>query len=50
MPSAALVDGLRCFLNAAELSALVRRAENLVSSATFPLPPPDRRAFPYPPL
>ena len=49
-PSAALVEDLRCFLNADELVALVRRAENLVRSGTFPLPPPDRRAFPYPPL
>jgi hypothetical protein len=49
-PSAALVDDLQRFLNTDELVALTQRAEILVKTATFPLPPTDRRAFPYPPL
>lgn len=50
IPASALVDDLQHFLNADELMALAQRAEALVSAATFPLPPADRRAFPYPPL
>ena len=33
-----------------ELTALGSRAEALITSGNFPLPPEDRRAFPYPPL
>jgi len=49
-PSAALLKDLACYLNRSELEALAWRAENLVSAATFPEQPEDRRAFPYPPL
>jgi len=49
-PSGDLLAALGLFLNPDELAALVLRAEELVSSAVFPLPPVDRRAFPYPPL
>jgi hypothetical protein len=33
-----------------ELSALGSRLEALLTNPVFPLPPQDRRAFPYPPL
>jgi uncharacterized repeat protein (TIGR03843 family) len=49
-PSAALLKELDCYLNPAELEALAWRAETLVSAATFPPQPENRRAFPYPPL
>jgi uncharacterized repeat protein (TIGR03843 family) len=49
-PPAALVTELRRYLNADEVAALALRAEILVAAATFPEPPPGRRAFPYPPL
>jgi uncharacterized repeat protein (TIGR03843 family) len=49
-PSAALLKDLACYLNPAELEALVWRAETLVSAANFPPQPENRRAFPYPPL
>jgi hypothetical protein len=49
LPTALIAD-LRQYLNADEVAALARRAELLVAAAVFPQPPPDRRAFPYPPL
>jgi hypothetical protein len=49
-PPAALVAELRCYLNANEVAALIRRARILVAAAAFPQPPAARRAFPYPPL
>jgi uncharacterized repeat protein (TIGR03843 family) len=47
---AALVADLRRYLNADEVAALALRAGILVAAATFPQPPANRRAFPYPPL
>jgi uncharacterized repeat protein (TIGR03843 family) len=44
-----LVD-LQPYLSPNEIAALIARAEALTSSGIFPLPPEDRRAFPYPPL
>jgi uncharacterized repeat protein (TIGR03843 family) len=41
---------LKPHLSPREISALVTRANALVSSGVFPLPPEHRRAFPYPPL
>jgi len=41
---------LQAHLSPREIAALVRRANALVSSGVFPLPPEHRRAFPYPPL
>ena len=38
------------YLGADEIEALSARARNLVSAGTFPLPPEDRRVFPYPPI
>lgn len=38
------------YLSPREMTALRSRAEALLSSRVFPLPPADRRAFPYPPL
>lgn len=41
---------LQLYLSPREISALVARADALVASGLFPLPPEDRRAFPYPPI
>ncbi len=38
------------YLSTDELSALETRSEILLKEARFPLPPEDRRAWPYPPL
>jgi uncharacterized repeat protein (TIGR03843 family) len=45
-----LLADLQPYLKPWEISALVARAKALHSSGVFPLPPEDRRAFPYPPL
>ena len=42
--------GLEPYLSPDEIRALASRAERLLQSRRFPLPPRDRRAFPYPPL
>ncbi len=49
-PPATLVADLERYLNPDEIAALARRASNLVTLGSFPEPPADRRAFPYPPL
>jgi uncharacterized repeat protein (TIGR03843 family) len=41
---------LRPYLNPNEITALVARAEALTTSGIYPMPPEDRRAFPYPPI
>lgn len=41
---------LRPYLSAAEIEAMVTRAEELVRAGIFPSPPRHRRAFPYPPI
>jgi uncharacterized repeat protein (TIGR03843 family) len=41
---------LERYLSPGEVTSLQSRAEALLSSRVFPLPPMDRRAFPYPPL
>ena len=41
---------LEQYLTPAELGALDARAAALAASGSFPAPPRDRRAFPYPPL
>ncbi|GAB4548668.1 MAG: SCO1664 family protein [Anaerolineales bacterium] len=38
------------YLAPQEIAALQRRAKSLLAAKTFPLPPQDRRAFPYPPV
>lgn len=38
------------YLTPREIAALETRAQNLMRAGIFPHPPPDRRAFPYPPL
>ncbi len=45
-----LRETLGIYLSPAELAALQSRAEALLASGQFPLPPEDRRAFPYPPI
>ena len=41
---------LKQVLSPDEVSALDARAERLLAERIFPIPPEDRRAFPYPPL
>jgi len=38
------------YLNAAEIDALARRAEDLINNGCFPNPDPSRRQFPWPPV
>ena len=38
------------YLAEAEIEAMRRRAKVLLETGVFPTPPPDRRAFPYPPI
>lgn len=45
-----LRDDLLVHLAAEEVDALETRAQDLIAGGIFPLPPPGRRAFPYPPL
>jgi len=45
-----LLADLQPYLSPNEIAALIARAEALTSSGIYPLPPEDRRAFPYPPL
>jgi len=45
-----LPAALEPYLNPGEIAALGSRAETLLKTRTFPLPPEDRRAFPFPPL
>lgn len=45
-----LLTDLQPYLSFREISALTTRAEALVASGKFPLPPEHRRAFPYPPV
>jgi uncharacterized repeat protein (TIGR03843 family) len=41
---------LEPYLNTHEISALLKRANSLLKTETYPNPPRDRRAFPYPPI
>ena len=45
-----LLADLQPYLSSREISALLARAKNLLSSRVFPYPPEHRRAFPYPPV
>ena len=45
-----LLADLGPYLSSNEITALIARTEALTASGVFPLPPEDRRAFPYPPL
>lgn len=38
------------YLSEGEIEAVGRRAGELLQTGAFPTPPPDRRAFPYPPI
>jgi hypothetical protein len=38
------------FLSAPEIDAMAARAKKILEAGTFPSPPRDRRAFPYPPI
>ena len=64
MPDLLAIEGLRAclkpttelhttllqYLNPDEIAALDLRAETLIALGEFPLPPRDRRVYPYPPL
>ena len=41
---------LRPYLSAAEIQAMIARADELLRAGLFPSPPRHRRAFPYPPI
>jgi uncharacterized repeat protein (TIGR03843 family) len=45
-----LQSDLSPYLASNEITALITRARTLITSGTFPLPPADRRVYPYPPL
>jgi uncharacterized repeat protein (TIGR03843 family) len=45
-----LSHALTAYLTSDELTALKTRADALITNPVFPVPPGDRRAFPYPPL
>jgi len=48
--SGELYSLLADFINPHELTALQVRCERLLAKGTFPIPPDDRRAFPFPPI
>jgi len=50
LSSPSLLTDLQHYLSPREISALLARAESLVSSGIFPYPPEHRRAYPYPPI
>jgi hypothetical protein len=41
---------LRPYLTAGEITAIMKRAEDLLQAGIFPSPPRHRRAYPYPPI
>src|SRR5512140_2002587 len=43
-------SSLRGYLSPREITAMAARARALLSTRQFPLPPRDRRAYPYPPV
>ncbi len=45
-----LETGLKRHLTSAEISALARRAGQIVKSGRYPNPDPDRRPYPWPPV
>lgn len=45
-----LFNRLHPYLSIPEIQALLKRIESVLALPFFPLPPVDRRAFPYPPL
>jgi len=49
-PGGVLRKNLREYLTAREITAVANRAEHLLATGVFPLPPDHRRAFPYPPI
>ncbi len=49
-PDSELYDHLSLYLRASEIRALADRAEHLLSEPVFPLPPDDRRVYPWPPV
>ncbi len=49
-PASELRLALKPYRSSREITALASRARTLLSSKTFPMPPRDRRAYPYPPI
>jgi uncharacterized repeat protein (TIGR03843 family) len=50
VPPSAFLEELQAHLDHEEINALARRAAHLTKLNTFPFPPNDRRAYPYPPV
>jgi uncharacterized repeat protein (TIGR03843 family) len=48
--TSSLCAALSAYLTLNEIAALRSRADALLANPVFPLPPQDRRSFPYPPL
>jgi uncharacterized repeat protein (TIGR03843 family) len=49
-PGTSIYKELQALLTHKEIKALVARAEHLISQHNFPLPDPDQRSIPWPPL
>jgi hypothetical protein len=45
-----LVQALREYLSSEEISAMIRRADKLIASGSYPQPDPGRRSHPWPPV
>ena len=49
-PGTSIYQELKSLVSPKEIKALTARAEHLVSQPNFPLPDPDQRSIPWPPL
>jgi uncharacterized repeat protein (TIGR03843 family) len=49
-PGSSIYQELKSLLSNKEIKALTVRAEHLISQPNFPLPDPDQRSIPWPPL
>ncbi len=49
-PASELRSSLRRYISPREITALAGRARMLLGTKRFPVPPRDRRAYPYPPV
>ena len=49
-PGQPLADSLLTYLKPGEIRALAARTQKLLQEGVFPLPPEDRRVYPWPPV